>query len=93
VGADSIVDEADEYEDKDGWGVGSLSKSWDSGSESVGVGVVPEHGVSLNGEEFRGIDNGVSSLDSGTGDDDGRGLFMEGGKGRSWESDGWKTAS
>lgn len=45
------------------------------------MGVVPGRGVSLNGEEFRGIDNGVSSLDSGTGDDDGRGLFDGGREG------------
>lgn len=39
------------------------------------MGVVPGRGVSLNGEELRGIGDGVSPLDSGTGDDDERGLF------------------
>lgn len=54
-------------------------------SECVGGGVIPGDGVSLNGEESRGIDDGNSSFDpspgtDGDGDGDRRGLFDGGGE-------------
>ena len=83
-GADSITEEAGEYEANDGGTDGSSSKSWESVWEFVGGDVVSGRVVSFGGGECGGANGGVPSFNPrwDTGEGDGRGLFDGG---RKWD--------